>query len=136
MLVQFAKVLAQFALLLDPEVLLIAEEDNTTRSDEPGEIVLLCIGQVGKVDARNFSADLGTVVADAARCTKQFLEIWVAEKAFVVVGNFSEGIPVEDWIPWTEVFVLVCVVVLLDGCSARDVAEGVGLRGPESRLEV
>lgn len=77
MLVQLSKVLSKLTLLVDAEVLLVAEEDDTPGGDQPGEIVLLKVGQVGKVNTVDFSADFGVVVEHICGIGEEVLELGV-----------------------------------------------------------
>jgi len=63
-LVKFTKVLAKRPLGIDVEVCLIPEEDYSASGDEASKIILLRVGQLGKIDATNLSANLGIVIKD------------------------------------------------------------------------
>jgi hypothetical protein len=78
MSMQFTKVLPQLPLLIDAEVLLIPEEHNTPRCNQPSEIVLLRICEVRQVHAVNLSPDLGVVVEDVGGRGEEVLEVRVA----------------------------------------------------------
>ena len=54
-----AKVLAEFLLLLGPDVLevLVAEYYNTTLGYQQRELILLGVGQLGQLQARDLGAD-------------------------------------------------------------------------------
>lgn len=59
----FTKILAKLKLLLRAEIL-VAEEDNATLSDEESQLVSLLVGQVLKLQANNFSANVSGQVLD------------------------------------------------------------------------
>lgn len=63
-LVKFTKVLAKRPLGIDVEVCLITEEDYSASGDEASKIILLRVGQLGKIDATNLSANLGIAIKD------------------------------------------------------------------------
>jgi hypothetical protein len=61
---QRTKVLSQLPLSLDVEILLIAEEDNSSCCYQSCNIIFLCRGEGSKVDACDFCADSGVEIAD------------------------------------------------------------------------
>ena len=74
MLVQLAKVLAQFSLLVDAKILLISEEDDASCSYESCQVVLLYVGEIGKIDAVDFGADFRIVVEDVRGAGEKILK--------------------------------------------------------------
>lgn len=55
-------VLAESDVLLAIQVLLVAEEDDATLSNEGGEFIGLLLSQLGELDAVQLGSDLGGVV--------------------------------------------------------------------------
>jgi hypothetical protein len=120
-LVQGPKVLTKSALLLDAEVLLIAEEDDTSRSNEPCEVILLEVGEVGQVYAMDLCSNLGVVVEDFGSRCQQVLEVDIAKQALIGVGGFCKSGPCDVRESWSEMLELVCVVVFCHCCASGDV---------------
>ena len=121
MLVKSAKVLTELALSLDIKIDLVTEEYDSASCNQPCEIVLLCVGELGKVDSMDFSSNLWVVIENIGGRTKEILELWVTKKSLVVIGNLGQGRPMKDWKVGTEMFKLVCVIMLLHHSSAGDV---------------
>jgi hypothetical protein len=51
-------------LVIDVEVLLVAEEDYAAGGDEEGEVLFCCVGEGREVHAVDFGAGFGVVVED------------------------------------------------------------------------
>ena len=62
----------------------------------------------------NFRSNLGVVVKNTRCCAEEVLEVWVTLEAFVLVGNFSQGGPVNVRESWPEVFMLIVLMRLRD----------------------
>ena len=118
---QGPKVLTKSALLLDAEVLLVAEEDDTPRSNEPCEVVFLEVGEVGQVHAVDLCTDFGVVVEDFSSRRQQVLEVDITKQALIGVGGFCKSGPCDVGESWSEMLELVCVVVCCHCCASRDV---------------
>lgn len=78
MLVQLAKVLTELSLLVDAQVFLVSEEYHAPCGDEASKVILLQVGEVGEVDAVDFSADLGVVIEDVGGGGEEMFEVGVA----------------------------------------------------------
>lgn len=134
MLVQLTEIRAKLTLLVDVEVVLVAEENDTTNGNETSEVVLLSVGELGKLDAVDLGADLGVVVEDIGGGVQKVAEVGITLQALVLIGNRAKGWPLDVGEARLEVIVLVGLVGLDDG-PARLVVESGGRLGSDG-LEV
>lgn len=131
---QLTEVGAKLTLLVDVEVVLVAEENDTTNGNETSEVVLLGVGELGKLDAVDLGADLGVVVEDIGGGVQKVAEVGITLQALVLIGNRAKGWPLDVGEARPEVIVLVGLVGLDDG-PARLVVESGGRLGSDG-LEV
>lgn len=126
-LVQLTKVLSKLALLLDAKVLLVAEEDNTSCRNQSCKIVLLEVGEVGKVYSVNLGADLGVVVKDLCSVGEEVLKVDITKAALVGICVLFKCRPCDRREAWSQVLELICVVMLCYCCASWNVVVRVGL---------
>lgn len=88
------KVLAECLLLLGPDILevLVAEDDDTALGDQQGELVLLGIGQLRQLQARDLSADARCQLCDFQVGISLWQKVWLCrvcvEAAVLEVEQF------------------------------------------------
>jgi hypothetical protein len=134
MLVDAAEVGTKLTLSVDVQVLLVAEEDNTTVGDQTSEIVLLGIGDLGQIDTVDLSTDLGVVVEDIRGIGQEVAEVLIAQESLVRVRLRSNGGPLDVREAWSEIFMLISLVMRLDDGTARSVVELVARRADGESL--
>lgn len=117
--VEFAKVGSEMTLSIDVEVGLTAEEHDAPDRDEASQIILLGVRESCQINAMDLGAKLGIVVDDVGRRGEQISEVRITMDTFVVVGYFGQGIPVEVGEGWTEVLMLVKVIMGLNRRPSR-----------------
>jgi hypothetical protein len=121
MTVQLPEVLAQCPLLVNAEVLLVPEEDDTTCSNQAGKVVLLQIGEVGEINPVDLCADFRVIIEDIGGGREQVLEVRIAEQALVVIFDGGKSWPGNFREAGSEVLVFVCLIVLLNYSAAGNV---------------
>lgn len=85
--------LTELHVLLAVQVLLVAEEDDTTLGDECGELLGLLLGQFGELDAVQLGSDLGSVINALSDAGEEGLLLGVS----ALTGNASrEGVAVSE----------------------------------------
>lgn len=122
MLMQFPEIFGKLALSINVKICLVAEEYHSSGCNEPSQVVLLCIGKLGKVDAMDLSANLGVVIEDVGSIGKEVTEVRVTLNTSVMVRYLCQGLPMNVWEHWTKI-VMFIIVVCLDSCAARFVGE-------------
>ena len=116
-LVQFAKVLPQFTLSVYVEVGLVAEENDAPHRDETSKVILLGICELGEVHAVDFGANFRVVVENVRCCSQKVTILGMSLKAFVMVRDLSQRLPVYVGKAWKEVAVFVAFVVFYNGST-------------------
>lgn len=119
-----SKVLAELTLGLNVEVVLATEEDDTTKGNQTGDVILLGICEVGEVDTVNLSSDLWVIVIDIGSNGAQVLELRVAMQSLVLVRDFPDGVPVNVGETREQVVVRILLVVCNGGTSRLVVDQG------------
>ena len=90
MLVKLSKVLTKLALSVNVKVGLIAEEDHATSGYQAGQIIFLSVGELRKIDAMDFRANLGRVIENVGCFGQKITELRMTIETFVMVGYFGQ----------------------------------------------
>lgn len=116
---KFAEVGSETTLSIDVEVSLTAEEYDASDRDEASQIILLGVRESCQINAMDLGAKLGITVDDVGCRGEQVSEVRIAMDTFVMVGYFVQGIPVEVGEGWTEVLMLVKLIMGLNRRPSR-----------------
>lgn len=117
--VKFAEVGSETTLSIDVEVGLTTEEYDASDRDEASQIILLGVREPCQINPMDLGAKLGIIVHDVGCRGEQVSEVRITMDTFVLVGYFGQGIPVEVGEGWTEVLMLVKLVMGLNRRPSR-----------------
>lgn len=117
MSVELAKVSSKLTLTINTEIGLVAEEDHASNRNETSQVVFLSIRELGQIDTLDLSADFGVVVEDIRGGSEKVAVFRVTSETFVMIGDFSQRLPMEIRERWAKIVMLVEVMRLDDGTS-------------------
>jgi len=122
----------ELALSIDVKVLLVAEEDDTSGSNQPGEVVLLGIVDLGEIDTVDFGTDLGVVVEDIGGINEEIAKVLITLQTLVRVRERTDLRVFDVGESWSKIIVVILLMSLNDS-TTRSVVELVA-RGADRKF--